>query len=285
MSPLLKVNPSLAPPEQGEVPPHRALPHSPDRFWERPCTFELNQIAHWQIGSLGLWLARRTQEWRMVSFSQGDPHDHRCLMQYPAQHLPPDHAEVRRFSATNLGYSIDLGVRLADRRFVVRPESPFELLPRESVVLFIGSPLWVTVRDTLHSAPLAELPVMRPSDTWLGADLTFGSLAYAGRTLALLTLKHTPLRPGRAWTQLNLINRSDHSFALKRVVLPMPQLGLWQAEDDRLMTDAVTFVINDAHEGEVRIDSTPMGGARRLSEPREPPVRSGIRHALSLLFG
>jgi ABC-type transport system involved in cytochrome bd biosynthesis fused ATPase/permease subunit len=40
----------------------------------------------------------------------------------------------------------------------------------------------------------------------------------------------------------------------------------------------------DARDGEVRIDDTRTSHARRVAEPREPK-RSGIRHALGLLFG
>lgn len=265
-----------------ESPCHPDDPLNP--FWDQPCTFAVDTIARWQIGTLGLWIARRPQEWRLVTLSEGDPGDNRCFTEYPARDLPPADALVQRFAAARLSNTLHLGARLADRRFVVRPESPFELLAGETVDLFIGSPLWVTIRDADHPRPLAEAPVLRPSDTWVGPDPTLGVLAYAGRTLASMSLEAVPRRPGRVVTRLTLVNRSGKPFALHRVVLPMPQLGLWVAENNRLFTDAVTFVIGDEGVGEVRIDNARYDHHRRLAEPREPTTR-GIRYALSLLFG
>lgn len=253
-------------------------------FWETPLTFELNTIGHWQIGCLGLWISRRPQEWRLVIHTGHDPLDARRFTHLPARSLPPPDAEVQRFAATELSDTLRLGVRAADRRVVVRPESPFELLAGQRVDLFVGSPAWVTVHDPLHARPLTETPVLRPSDTWVGPDPTIGVLAYAGRTLALMSLDAVPRRPGRVVTRLTLVNRSGKPFALNRVVLPMPQLGLWVGADNRLFSDAVTFYIDAEGDGEVRIDDSRTSHARRVAEPREPK-RSGIRHALGLLFG
>ncbi len=235
---------------------------------------------HWRVGPLHLWVQAWPGEWQLQHCLAPDPLDDSLTV--AATDVPvPANAKVQRFASARLGHAVQLGARCPDRPVVVRPEMPFTLLAGDRVELFVGTAVWLTLAPA-GGEPLLELPVYRPTDTWIGADTRAGTMGYALRTSARTSLDSLVNRPGRAVTRLTLINNSRRPLAFLRVVLPMPSLSLWTG-DGRLWTDAVTYELGVDDEGDVRLDR-PVDGPQ-LSGPRE--IRDGklLRRAWTALFG
>lgn len=234
---------------------------------------------HWRIGPLRLWLGGRATVWSVAHASTGDPFDNALVVARP-EAAPPD-TPAQRLASKRLGAQVVLGARCPDRPIAVRPEVPFRLLAGDRVTLFVGTAMWVTVAPD-DGDPVLELPVFRPTDTWIGPNTRSGLLGYAGRTWASTQLAHLPARPGRAVTRLTLVNSTRRPLDFERVVLPMPSLGVWAAPDQRLWTDDVTYELSADPEGTVR--TSPPDGAEPLSPPRVHRDGNAFRRAWATLF-
>lgn len=125
---------------------------------------------------------------------------------------------------------------------VARTHEPFHVLADDAVALYVTTPLWIRMFTGAERKRMFELPVARPSDTWFGENTRSGELCYAGTTAARLALTELPMRPGRAVTQVRIVNRARRPLALDRINLPAPALSLYAARDHRLWTESIEIV-------------------------------------------
>jgi len=174
---------------------------------------------------------------------------------------------------------------LADRTVVARLNQAVLLPPGETVVLYVGSPLWLQFRWREHM--LLDLPLARLSDTWFGPNTRSGELCYASETHARLNLNDVGPRPYKAFTQVEIKNLAEDMLKLERINIPVPNLSLFHG-DDRWWTGRVRVTRNETGgNGEIKVFNTPDDGIQRAEEISRPrvPVEGGIvKKALNLLF-
>ena len=227
----------------------------------------------WRIGPLSLWLHRTPHDWRIAFEQSGDFQDDSLRIATTHEADPPESAEVLRFGTRDTSGKVELRPRLADRPVVVRPVDPFYLPADEEVMLYVSSPLWVEVRVSHPRQSLCDLPTYRPSDTWSGKTTTAGELCYALMTSARLDVTTLQRRPHRAFSAVRVRNRTGATFAVERLKVPAPNLGLFAAQNGQLWTETVTLELASQRErSEVRFDSGPVPvaeGAQRIGEPRQ----------------
>jgi hypothetical protein len=249
-----------------------------DPCWWRTYPLPAEHPRHWRIGALSLWVHASAGEWRIHHTTDRDD-DEPLTLALDAVPVGAS-ADVVRLASSQLRSSVQLSARCADRPVVVRPEVPFSLLTGERISLFVSAPIWVTLSSG-DGEPVLDLPVIRPTDTWLGADTRSGTVGYALRTSSRTSparLRHTP---GRAYTRLDLVNGTDEPRAFERVVLPMPSLSLWHV-GDQLWTDTVIYALDPDAEGEIRLE--PPADGRPVSGPRVPRNGNVLRRAWATLF-
>ena len=187
-----------------------------------------------------------------------------------------------RFLLSDSERQIQITPQLADRAVVARPMMPTELLPKERATLFISTVLWARV--AVDKQTLAELPTVRLSDTWFGANTRHGELCYASQTRALLkldTVQHTPFR---AITPITIDNQGEDNVRLERINVPVPHLTLY-CDGERFWTSALS-VLRETNlaTANLRIDSKPPHNADLVAPPRRP-IRGGVfDRAVDLLF-
>jgi hypothetical protein len=87
---------------------------------------------------------------------------------------------------------------LADRPVVVRARQSVFIPPGEEAMLYLSTPVWVSIDLGEPARALREIPVLRLSDTWFGPSTREGELCYAARTHARNHLDQVPRRPHRA---------------------------------------------------------------------------------------
>jgi hypothetical protein len=251
--------------------------------WWGEFDLPLGSSRGWDIGPLTLALSHLAEEWRLdverrATVSADDPE----------RVMPTSADENARFLTSAASGRLALRPRLADRPFAVRPRTAFQLLAGDEITLFVSTPVWVEIRLLEPERPIAELPVLRPSDSWFGADTMQGELCYATRTSARLSLDEQPALSHRAITPLILRNRASSALSIERLLLPVPQLALYTDGDGRLWTTSATLTREaDAQHAEFGISDTPPEQARsaqRLAEPRTARSRSFALRAWSSLF-
>ncbi|MFO0750516.1 MAG: hypothetical protein U1F43_33335 [Myxococcota bacterium] len=255
--------------------------------WLTPFRLDEGETASFRIASFALQVERRAREWRVVTATTSDLAAQEVDIRIPdATRGPiPFTQELTRarfaFDASSDG--LRLRPRLADRTMVVRPADPLYLLPGATVDVFVSTVLWIVLELAPGGVVLIDRPAHRPSDTWFGPTTQQGELAYASRTSARLDPRELPRRAHRATTRIRLTNTGKAARSLARVMLPAPELELWQLPSGMLWTQTVELSLGDGDETPLRfkpgppasddIARAPAGAAHAVGGP--PPAGAG----------
>lgn len=255
-----------------------------EKWWGE---FELaeDERRWWTLGSLLLGAERKSREWRIgyeVS-TNGDA-------TLPGTNRSVDElAFSARYVFARPGAGIRLTPALADRPVVTRPVSPLNVPPGEQATLYVSSPVWVRIEAAAPARQMADIPVLRPSDTWFGESTREGELCYASRTHGRLSLENLPVQPFRAVTPLEIVNKSGQALKLERVSLPVPYLTIYASDAYDLWTQKLVMRCEDnARLATVRIRQgapSQITGAEHVAPPRKQQEGQVFRRALTSLFG
>ncbi len=242
----------------------------------------VDQTYKWEIGPCSLWLARKKGEIRVTYKSSDDPFA--LTSGFEPDAVEPEDGKTTRFVDEAPTAPLSVVPALADRAIVVRLADLLVLMPGQSVQLFVGSQVWVQVRNgkqLLYEAPTFEL-----SQTWFGADTRSGELCYASRTQAYLSTDDLLVRPARALTALTIRNQASSALEVVRVKVPLGHLDLYQDQSGRLWTQNIRARwTDDNDELTTEVGDEPRGEGKmtRIAEPRLATTR--LRRALGLLAG
>jgi len=247
--------------------------------WWNTYNLELERWARWQIGPLTLFAQAKRHEWIFGWKTADDPFQATLSIDVPSSAAPnPDDCTFSRYAVGDLNSRLELGPRLGDRPFIVRPDSQFFLLAGQETVLFVSTVVWIAtyLNDCMDEpCTLLELPARRPSDTWFGPNTLEGELCYASRTSARISLDLIERRPHRAVTPVEIRNLGSDTLPIDQLRVPVPALSLYQDQDDRLWTDTVCFV---REEGEREASLTVPEASAHLPEDRTllAPPRAAV---------
>ena len=165
--------------------------------------------------------------------------------------------------------TLDIKPSLADRTVVCRPKSPITIVPNASVVIYLSTPIWLTIGVVgENTILLKEIATQQLSDTWFGASTREGELCYASQTIGRLDIEKLPFRVQRAITPLRIENKADNDLIFERIALPAPSLSLFSTKSGQLWTQNVTLIREDDGDfaqlklGASQPDSTLINGPR-----------------------
>ena len=196
---------------------------------------------------------------------------------------------IQRYAYAKDSNILHIKPLLADRSIVARPRSPFYLVAKQNLWLYVSSPIWLEITIGEDETPLQEIPVHRPSDTWFGANTMEGEIAYATRTHARLSVDDINFNRHRALTPVKLINNTDNRLLLERISLPVPYLNLFQDGAGHIWTSPVTMMREtDNGTTSIKIESSPpeqIAMARPLAEPRKVTEQNVFVKTIQALFG
>lgn len=241
----------------------------------------------WQIGPLDLWLARFTNELRLLAGAKRDYLDPASRVRVPARRRLPDPESMevhQRFVGIENG--VRIAPALADRPVVSRPESPLRVPAGARATLYVGSPVWVQVHEVSGDTLLHEMPVYRLTDTWIGASTLEGELAYSSRTHGRLDWRLFPVTRHRVVTPVHIDNRGTDTLTLEKLTLPIPRLSLYlDANGALLWTQPVQLERADKSGlADVRLEDGPPAEAGEAATELAPPRRAGERRFASRAF-
>lgn len=246
-------------------------------------------VGLWRIGPMTLRIRRELREWRIALERSRETSEAPLRVEVPtADAEPGPEADVRRFPFRSTLPGIALQPALADRRLVVRPESPIFLPPGEEVSMFVSCPLWVRIWAGEPRRLLEDEPLARPSDTWFGPDTRTGELCYGSRSRALVDPAALEPRPHRAYTAVRIRNGGAGELQLEKLNLPMPNLGLFAAPGGRLWTEELLLEREgESRNAKVSVTGRPPAeaeGAALLDTARVKPDRRLLIRAFGEIF-
>ncbi|GAA6170550.1 hypothetical protein NBRC116592_02200 [Colwellia sp. KU-HH00111] len=193
--------------------------------------------------------------------------------------------ELSRHIVNSNTNTLEIKPSLADRTVVCRPKSPITLVPQASVIIYLSTPVWVTigVTDSKYRL-LKEVATQQLSDTWFGSSTREGELCYASQTLGRLDSANLPYRMQRAITPLLIENKADNDLVFERIALPVPSLSLYMTKSGQLCTQNVTLVReNDGDFAKLKLGQ-PKPELTLINGPRMVISHGQLIRAFSAIF-
>lgn len=259
-------------------------------WWGRH-TIEPNRADFWQLGPLHLWIQHLAHQWRITWSHDRDWLDARVRIKPGAtgEAPPPDAQQVHCVFGSAARQDLIFTPVLSDRPIVTRLEKPLEILPSETVSLYVISPLRLRIEMAEPLKLLQEIPTFRLSDTWFGPMSSAGELGYASTAPAYLDLREVPLRLHCAISAVSIRNSGSDSLRLDRINVPLPRLSLFYSPRTGFWTDSFSLERKeDTEMASLRLDRQPPAEAspsQFVTGPRHVAHdASSVVRAFSALF-
>ncbi len=234
-------------------------------------TVPLGETCRVVIGPLTLFARRTPGLWELAATQDRDPFVDTVTGPEPVDADPAEVPGYRRIACEGDAAEITLTPRTADRPVISRPEHPFVLPRRQSVVVYLSTPVWLSA--SAGGTELVEIPCYRPSDTWFGPSPREGELCYASRAFYRTHLDAAQRLPHRLYTEVEIRNEAGDALQLERLNLPAPYFSVFAAADASLWTERLCYVREgDGDMAPARIDPTPpktLGETTPVSSPRQ----------------
>lgn len=215
----------------------------------------------WAAGSLRVWAKRAGPELLLA---------HTYVADGAPEPAAPGAERWTRWGLPRDSDTARLVPRMPDRPFLVRPASPFNLLPGARARVFVRIPVFVGVEA---GVPVTELQSRRLSETWFG-DFFDGELCY---TLDAPLFRDLPrVEPHHALCPVRILNRADHALTLDKFCLRAQHLTLFRAEDGMWTDEVIVSFQGKAEGSETHFTGRTPPEARRgvlVAEPRQAADR------------
>ncbi len=248
----------------------------------------------WSIATRRTWVRRAPCEWQIATLvtpqdGPDGPAGEASPRRLETAEAPDPAAELRRFGFRESPGTLRIHPALADRPLVVDARTPFALTPGEELTLYVGQPVWARFLVGPPEVSLLEFPIVRPHDTWFGANTRAGDLCYSEKIGARMDLANLAIRPHRAISVVHIQNRASTQLALEKLELPAPNMSLFADGQGRLWTEAVTIERReDGEEAAIRLDrgAPPQALSPRIvGGPRAALARGGLGRVFGGVFG
>jgi len=233
----------------------------------------------WEIGPMALYVKRSLAELHLAWLQGDDPLEQRADWLQQVDEKPNlDGYEQSRFVFEQSSHRFNLGLRLADRSIIVRPEVPLCVPAGESTTLFVSTALWVC--PSMQASTLLELPLYRSSDTWFGQNTISGELCYMTKSRARTEYTDSINYSHRAITEIKIRNSSDKTVRIDRIRVPVKNLALYEDSSGRFQTDTLLLSVF-SNEKDTKMEilelKQQLDDLALVASPRLP-IESGIIH-------
>ncbi len=245
-----------------------------DLQWWGEQSFALGQSQVWQLGPLHVRITRDQYEWRLEYHRPKPQNDTlRNWSKLATDSELPQPTQLERFLFAKTNPKLILLPRLADRSVVVKPINPIFIPAGQQGTMYVSTPVWLTALTARKAAPLFDIPIIRPNDTWFGPDTLKGEICYATPVFGRTQLEQLPVSALHAITPVHFRNRSNSQLQLERMNLPIDTLPLFQSISDGQLWTSEIDVIQESNgrPPRVKIDHhTPelAGQVRFINPPR-----------------
>ncbi|MDT0581529.1 hypothetical protein [Brumicola blandensis] len=213
--------------------------------WWGKAEFAVDECQRWSIGDRFIAVQRKQKEWKFWNIETkeetSDVLVRESLTISQLSSIQPSQRLLMRDTPSHL----EVFPRLADRSMVIRPGTAITVLPDEEINLYVSTQLWVSFSIKDAQAPLYEIPLWAPSDSWFGVSNMVGELCYAKYSEANIELTDLKKRQHRVFTSIQIINEHNEPLVIQRIKIPMPLLNLYVDNDGQFWTDSICLTHNE----------------------------------------
>lgn len=209
-----------------------------NKWWKH---YKINSpVTHeWKIGPFTLWLKAENQIAHWGFDRKNDPLDNEFLKSISEKDIS---TFKNNFRTNWISNEIKFIPQSPDRAIIAHFRTPHKLLPREKIILFISSPLWLKLE--MNNSYILDEALYMPSDTWFGSSMN-GELAYATKVNCQFSLKDMPIRPHRVISMIEIENTTSELVTLHHLKLPIQFLNIYEASNDLLFTEKVIYKLQN----------------------------------------
>lgn len=263
--------------------------HSPKIIPQWWGSFDIpeNVSCSWRISLLRLHVNRCKSEWNFAWHQDKNPSEPIVSYDLTGAAKPnSNEIEQARFFNNCADTHFDLGLAMADRPIVARPETSVFVPPGQHVTLYVSSGVWL--QPKLNGHVLMDIPVYRPSDTWFGENTREGEMCYASRTRARTEATESTISPHKVVTPITIINRGLESVKIEHIRVPLTNLGLYTNEAGGLVSNSLSMILHEDSK-ETSIEIVPIqkqkGKFQLVSPPRFEPDNSLLNQTIAKFLG
>lgn len=281
------LKPEKKPKQQLEILKHGSSVHKP---WWGTYEIEAGQSRFWKVGNVIICVNRFTNEWHVASCQTEtlESQSHDTDMSDENLSVPTDKLKFKTYVFKTQA-EITLSPVLADRPLASRLENTLYIPAGEEILLYVSSPVWVSIKTGQSDLNLDEVPTFILSDTWVGQNTMEGELCYAGQTHCSPRLNELPYGPDRIIIPMIIRNDASSTLLLDTLSAPLPYLSVYRDHKNYLWTEQLILHRES--------DSTPIVFVEKgpplieqdieLLSPARKELKAGshIKQFLNLLVG
>ena len=262
--------------------------------WGEPVPLAPGETLYNGLGDLTLAVTLLDREWQVRVARHPESAENAVWHQWREPGLPDHDEGLERFARGSEAAELSLLPALADQSLVIRPYHPLHLPPGNDTTIYVSPLIWLQL-FVGGERKLMEVPVRRPSRTWIGSDTMAGEICYASQTDARLDYETLPRRAWRALSAVRLRHEGSEYLTLERFSFPAPIMPLFrQAEPGpdgahSLWTPTLSIRCErDLATASLKVAAAPpreAGPCAALAPARQPVERNHLVRTMDRIFG
>ncbi len=261
--------------------------------WWGEYSFDDNNVVRWSFPELDVTVRCQAKEWNVWhEYKSENAGDNLGFFLEKTKGTDLLSSDYQRYLYTENSGTLEIMPKLPDRNLVTKPINPLILRPRQKTSLFVGTPVWFSIREKKEKNPFFEVPLRKLSDTWFGPSSVKGEVCYASKTHAVTSPEGLKHKSFRAIVPITIENKSQsESIKFEKINVPVTLLTLYCDENDRFWSSPIYLAKDDGStEIQIKLDSLAQAesytGSRvvKLAEPRRREDHPLILRAYDMLF-
>lgn len=261
-----------------------------DDLWQKTLTFDLHNTYKLSVGALELYINLLENEWRFrhCYVSEDETGIEKPIQLSLLDTMLRDDLQPMRFICSESTNSLQIRPQLANKSIVAKPLIPVFLPSKQSVTIYISTPLSLALFLDKQKNSILEIPTIKLSDTWFGPKPHIGELCYSSRFSGRISLSELPKRASRIITPVKITNNGADNLKLEKISIPCDYLAVYLSKNNELWTPTLSILREtDKNKTEVSISKTlhpSLEGAKRIGEPRVGDQTRLLSKTIDMLF-
>jgi hypothetical protein len=261
-----------------------------DNLWQETLMFELQKTYKLSVGALELYINLLENEWRFrhCYVSEDETGIEKPIQLALLDTMEKEDLQPMRYICSDDINTLQIRPKLANKSIVAKPYIPVFLPSKQTVTIYISTPLSLALFLDKQKIPFLEIPTIKLSDTWFGPKPHIGELCYSSRFSGRISLSELPKRASRIITPVKVTNNGADNLKLEKISIPCDYLAVYLSQKNELWTPTLSILREtDQNKTQVTIDKIlhpALEGAKRIGEPKIGDQTRLLAKTLDMLF-
>jgi len=259
-------------------------------LWQEEQSILIDTHYKLQVGALQLYLSHLQNEWHFHhSYLTSDESESEKKIAFRSvKIIDRKNLQFKRFIQSNDSNQIKIRPKLADRSIVAKPHEPIFLPSKQTITIYISTPVWLAFFVNGNENSLFEIPTFELPDTWFGPKPSQGELCYASRFSGRVKLDSLPRRAGRIITPVTIENNGIDNLKLDKLAIPSDFLSIYLTQRGELWTPSLNVIREtDSNKTQVNVEKIlhpQLENAELITKPRVNDTSGLLLKTINMFF-